>query len=118
MQVVRGGIYLANLNPSKGSEIGKIRPVLVIQSDVLNSIEHTTVNILPLTTQLKDSTFLRVRIHKSDQLKQDSDVVCDYIRAIDINKITSELLTKINRNQMQIIEKKLSWILGFNDHQT
>ena len=115
MDVVRGGIYLANLNPSKGAEIGKVRPVLIIQSDVLNSVNHTTVNILPLTTQLKDNTFLRVRVQKCDYLNQDSDIVCDYIRAIDVNKITSELLTKLNRGQMQIIEEKLSWILGFND---
>lgn len=77
MDLVRGGIYLANLNPSKGSEIGKIRPVLIIQSDALNSIKHTTVNILPLTTHLKDDTFLRVRIQKCDQLNHDSDIVCD-----------------------------------------
>ena len=115
MNLVRGGIYLANLNPSKGTEIGKIRPVLIIQSDLLNSINHTTVNILPLTTLLKDNTFLRVRILKNGQLNQDSDVICDYIRAIDTRKITSELLTRLSQNKMQEIEEKLSWILGFND---
>lgn len=115
MNFVRGGIYLANLNPSKGTEIGKIRPVLIIQSDSLNSINHTTVNILPLTTLLKDNTFLRVRVLKNGQLNQDSDVICDYIRAIDTRKITSELLTRLSQNKMQEIEEKLSWILGFND---
>jgi len=115
MDLVRGGVYLANLNPSKGTEIGKIRPVLIIQSDSLNSINHTTVNILPLTTLLKDNTFLRVRILKNGQLNQDSDVICDYIRAIDTRKITSELLTRLSQNKMQEIEEKLSWILGFND---
>ena len=104
MDLIRGGIYLANLNPGKGTEIGKIHPVLIIQSDVLNSIKHTTVNILPLTTHLKDDTFLRVRVQKCDQLNQDSDVVCDYIRAIDICKITSEMLTKISQRKMQRIE--------------
>lgn len=106
MDLIRGGIYLANLNPGKSAEIGKIHPVLIIQSDVLNSIKHTTVNILPLTTHLKDDTFLRVRVQKCDQLNQDSDVVCDYIRAIDICKITSEILTKISQRKMQRIEKK------------
>jgi len=115
MNLVRGGIYLANLNPSKGTEIGKIRPVLIIQSDLLNSINHTTVNILPLTTLLKDNTFLRVRVLKNGQLNQDSDVICDYIRAIDTRKITSKLLTRLSQNKMQEIEEKLSWILGFND---
>jgi len=115
MDLVRGGVYLANLNPSKGSEIGKIRPVLIIQSDALNSINHTTVNILPLTTHLKDNTFLRVRVPKNGQLNQDSDVICDYVRAIDTRKITSELLTKLSQIKMQEIKVKLGWILGFNE---
>ncbi|MBE8189613.1 MAG: type II toxin-antitoxin system PemK/MazF family toxin [Candidatus Thioglobus sp.] len=112
---VRGGIYLANLNPSSGAEIGKIRPVLVIQSNQLNNLRHTTVNILPLSTNLKDNTFLRFRVRKQDRLEHNSDVVCDYIRAIDANKFTSEMLTQLSRKEMQEIEEKLGWILGFND---
>lgn len=115
MILVRGEIYLANLNPSRGAEVGKIRPVLVIQSNELNNIEHPTVNILPLTTCLKDNTFLRTRIQKRDQLERDSDVICDYIRAIDMNKFTSNALTKLTQDEMQQIKQKLGWILGFND---
>ncbi|SFV86808.1 Programmed cell death toxin YdcE [hydrothermal vent metagenome] len=115
MILVRGEIYLANLNPSRGAEIGKIRPVLVIQSNELNNIGHPTVNILPLTSRLKDDTFLRTRIQKRDQLEQDSDVICDYIRAIDVSKFTSNALTKLTLNEMQQIQRKLGWILGFND---
>ncbi|SMN01111.1 Programmed cell death toxin YdcE [uncultured Candidatus Thioglobus sp.] len=111
----RGEIYLANLNPSRGAEIGKIRPVLVIQSNQLNNINHPTVNILPLTTSCKKNTFLRLRIKQRDQLKYNSDVICDYVRAIDSNKFTSDMLTKLTQNEMQQIEEKLSWILGFHD---
>lgn len=35
-----GGIYLANVNPSKGSEPGRIRPCLVMQSDLLDEAGH------------------------------------------------------------------------------
>jgi mRNA interferase MazF len=115
MSFIRGGIYLANLNPSRGAEIGKIRPVLVIQSNGLNSIKHPTVNILPLTTNLKNNTFLHFRVNKRDELKHNSDIVCDYIRAIDSSKFTSSILTQLSKNEMQQIEEKLSWILGFND---
>ncbi len=38
MHLVRGDIYLDNLNPSRGTEIGKIRPVLVIQSNKLRDL--------------------------------------------------------------------------------
>ena len=55
----RGEIYLAYLNPNKGKEVGKLRPILILQTDILNEIKHPTVIILPLTTQLKDSQILR-----------------------------------------------------------
>ncbi|BAS68255.1 MAG: type II toxin-antitoxin system PemK/MazF family toxin [Gammaproteobacteria bacterium] len=115
MNFIRGGIYLANLNPSRGTEIGKVRPVLIIQSNALNSIKHPTVNILPLTSSLKNDTFLRFKVNQRDKLEYDSDVVCDYIRAIDARKFTSGMLTKLSKNEMQQIEKKLEWILGFHD---
>ena len=115
MHLVRGDIYLANLNPSRGAEIGKIRPVLVIQSNKLNFTNHRMVNILPLSTALIDDSSLRLRIKQRDQLEYDSDVICDYMRAIDINKITSDTLTKLTQNEMQQIKIKLEWVLGFHD---
>ena len=45
----RGAIYLANLNPSRGTEPGKTRPCLVIQSDLLSSTGHPSTTILPIT---------------------------------------------------------------------
>ncbi|SMN00234.1 Programmed cell death toxin YdcE [uncultured Candidatus Thioglobus sp.] len=115
MNLVRGEIYLANLNPSRGAEIGKIRPVLVVQSNKLNFTNHKTINILPLSTVLINNSSLRLRIKQRDQLKYDSDVICDYVRAVDSNKFTSGMLTKLTQNEMQQIEEKLSWILGFHD---
>lgn len=32
MTLTRGGIYLAKLNPAKKDEVGKIRPVVVLNS--------------------------------------------------------------------------------------
>jgi mRNA interferase MazF len=115
MSFVRGGIYLANLNPSRGAEIGKIRPVLIVQSNKLNFTNHQTVNILPLSTVLIDDSSLRLRIKKRDKLEYNSDVICDYIRAIDVSKFSSKMLTKLSQNEMQQIEEKLTWILGFHD---
>jgi mRNA interferase MazF len=46
----RGEIYLGNLNPNRGAEIGKIRPVLIVQADFLIAQGEPTVVVLPLTT--------------------------------------------------------------------
>jgi len=40
MAFKRGDIHLINFNPSKGTEAGKIRPALILQSDDLNKADH------------------------------------------------------------------------------
>ena len=47
----RGEVWVANLNPSRGREVGKVRPVLVIQGDALVEAGSPTIAVLPLTTQ-------------------------------------------------------------------
>ncbi len=110
----RGNIYLANLNPSRGAEVGKIRPILIVQSNTINKT-HDTVIVLPLTTRLIDNSSLHFRINKQDDLFKDSDVLCLHLRTLDIRKIISNRLTELSRYEMQQIEEKLEWILGFND---
>ena len=77
----KGEIYLAKLNPKKGNEVGKIRPVLIYQTNILNGCEHPTTIILPISTVLIDDAYpLRYRITKRDNLEKTSDVLCDQIR--------------------------------------
>ena len=112
--IKRGEIYLANLNPKKGNEVGKLRPVLVLQTDMLNEILHPTIIILPLSTKLIDDAYpLRFRIKKRDKLEKDSDILCDQIRAIDINRIISKPLTFLTEKELLDIESRLEIILGF-----
>ena len=48
----KGELYLARLNPRKGNEVGKVRPVFIYQTDMLNDIGHPTTIILALFTHL------------------------------------------------------------------
>ena len=112
----RGGIYLASFNPSKGTEPGKIRPCLIIQSDLLNDADHPSTTVIPLTTQLIDDAVpLRFRITARDDLRSDSDVMIDQTRTIDNRRITSELLTVVTSREMVEIEEYLKIVLGIND---
>jgi len=85
MDIARGWFYLADLNPRRGTEPGKTRPVLVIQTDLLTSARHPSSVILPLTTQIRsDAEPLRLRIPAGHPgFDVDSDVMVDQIRAID-----------------------------------
>lgn len=111
----RGGIYLAKLYPSKGAEPGKTRPVLVLQDNALNEVGHETVVILPLTTNLIDDTFpLRMRILKRNLLEQNSDILCDQIRAIDSKRIINNKLATVSKNELLEVEQMVQLILGMS----
>ena len=99
------------MNPKTGTEPGKTRPVIVVQTNLLNKIPHPSTIICPITTNVKkDSDILRVHLKKGiANLNKDCDVMIDQLRAIDnkrlinrIGKLTPELSEKINEN-LQII---------------
>jgi len=57
-------VWLANLDPKFGTETGKTRPVLIVQTDVLNKIHPSTI-ICPITTNVKpESQILRLHLKK------------------------------------------------------
>ena len=108
----KGEIYLARLNPKKGNEVGKIRPILIYQTNLLNDCEHPTTIILPISTVLIDDTYpLRYRIDKRDKLEKTSDILCDQIRALDNSRIIPNLLTNLNYREMLEIDKQIKIVL-------
>ncbi len=108
----KGEIYLAKLNPKKGNEVGKLRPVLIYQTNLLNDIEHPTTSILPLSTHLIDDAYpLRYRVLRRENLEQDSDILCDQIRTIDNTRILQNLITSLSLQEILEIDKQMSIIL-------
>jgi len=108
----KGEIYLAKLNPKKGNEVGKIRPVLIYQTNLLNNCKHPTTIILPISTILIDDTYpLRYRISKRDNLEKDSDILCDQIRALDNQRIIPNLLTTLSNKEILEIDEQVKIIL-------
>lgn len=108
----RGGIYLANFNPSRGQEPGKVRLCLVMQTDLLNAVGHSTVIVLPLTTRLiEDAWPLRYRLAPRDDLREVSDVMIDLPRSIDRQRIVSDALTQLFDAEMQAVTGLLTQLL-------
>jgi mRNA interferase MazF len=85
-------IWIADLNPTKGTEPGKIRPVIVVQSDLLNK-HHPSSIICPLTTNVqKESEILRVHLKKGCcGLNEACDIMVDQTRAIDNKRMIKKL---------------------------
>ncbi len=92
MEIRKWNVYLADLNPRFGTEPGKTRPVVVVQSDLLNN-DHPSTIICPLTTNIRpQSDILRVHLRIGEGgLAERSDIMVDQLRAIDNRRFTKRL---------------------------
>lgn len=107
MEIKKGQVYIADLNPRMGTEPGKVRPVVVIQTDLLNGVHPSTV-ICPITTNVQPKVkYLRVHLAAGEGgLKEPSDILVDQIRAIDnlrLNKMTGKISPRSMRKLMENI---------------
>jgi mRNA interferase MazF len=92
VRVRRGVLYLADLNPRAGTEAGKVRPVLVIQTDLLNDAGHPSTWVLPCTTRLTGENLLRVVLPRGIAgNRAECEVMIDQSRAIDNRRLVRAL---------------------------
>jgi len=93
----RGEIWLADLDPRRGTEPGKTRPVLIIQSQALLDASHPSTVIIPLTTNvIDDAEPLRIRIPASGRMRHDSDLLIDQLRAIDNRRLVQGPIARLS----------------------
>jgi len=109
MSIKQYEIWVADLNHQIGTEAGKTRPVLILQTNLLNKIPHPSTIICPITTNVeKDAEILRVHLNKGmANLNENCDIMIDQIRAIDntrlikkIGDLPSSLIDKVKENIM------------------
>jgi mRNA interferase MazF len=93
MSIKQYEIWIADLNPQLGTESGKIRPVLIIQTNLLNRIPHPSTIICPITTNIqKDSDVLRIHLKKGiANMHESCDIMIDQIRAIDNKRLIKKV---------------------------
>ncbi len=99
MNIKRYEIYFANLNPTIGSEIKKVRPVVIISQDEMNQYLETVV-VCPLTSQLHPQW--RTRLHIKCENK-DAEVAVDQIRTISKKRLKKKIdqLSKVKAAQLR-----------------
>ncbi|MDA8261179.1 MAG: type II toxin-antitoxin system PemK/MazF family toxin [Betaproteobacteria bacterium] len=107
-----GEVWLANLNPGRGTEPGKMRPVLVVQGQALLDANHPSTLIVPLTTNLvNDAEPLRLRIHARERLEHDSDLLIDQLRAIDNRRLSADPLARLSATDMRTVHRAIVEVL-------
>lgn len=113
-KIYRGDIYLANLNPYKGSEQGGKRPVIIIQNDVGNHYSPTVI-VTAVTSRFFKKRALPTHVPlDNEELEKNSLALLEQIRTID----KSRLIRKIGRvpeEKMKEIGAAIHVSLDLND---
>jgi len=105
-RVLKGEIYLADLNPTIGSEIAKTRPVLIVSNDINNQYAATVTDIPITSTTEKIYPFEVFLLKGEGSLTNDSKAKANQIRTIDKLRLKKRL-GKINEETLKKIEKAI-----------
>jgi len=105
MDISRGEVFWARLDPTVGSEIQKTRPVVVLSINPLNRARKTVV--VPLSTSAPAIDFLNV------ELKGGAVARCEHIRSIDKSRL-SDKIGSISVADIGKIEDGICRVLGTN----
>ena len=106
---------MADLNPRQGTEPGKVRPVVVIQTDALNP-HHTSTLVCPVTSKIgKTGNLLRVRLEKGEGgVNRHSDIMVDQVRAMDNRRLRKPSGT-VPVHRMDELRSKLISIMDLGE---
>jgi len=114
MTIKQYEIWVANLDPRHGTETGKVRPVLIVQTNLLNKTHPSTL-ICPITTNVQpQSEILRVHIKKGiAKVKENCDIMIDQIRAIDNRRLIKKV-GELSKSLSDEVQENIKIIFDVN----
>ena len=119
MNIKRGEVHLVDFGKKYQSELGKIRPALILQSDYVNDnldiAVFKSVLVVPLTTDLKGGRF-RFRLNTRDKLEKESELIINWMCSVDLKRVKSaKPLTQLTQNELIELKTKLDFFMGYFD---
>jgi mRNA interferase MazF len=107
----RGEIYWAYLDPALGSEMGKTRPVIVVQNEIGNRLSPITV-VVPVTSKIPDRVHpFQVRLPEAT-LPKASVALCNHLRAVDRRRLKPGPVAMLDAETMAAVDDALRAELG------
>ncbi len=112
-QLKRGEVWLANLDPTQGSEQAGVRPVIIFQNDIVSQFSTTTIAIPLTTNQRRASLPICMLIKRGDGgLSQDSVALCFQIRVLDKTRLIRRL-SQLSAETIAQLEEVVLVTLGY-----
>ena len=111
MEVKKGDLFFADLNPVVGSEQGGVRPIVIIQNDKGNQYSPTTV-VCPITSKQKKNIPTHVELLPEDGVSRPSTVLCEQPMTVDKSLLMKCLGKVENQQKILDINQKIMISLG------
>lgn len=111
----RGEIYIADLDPSCGSEQGGVRPVVILQNNAGNYFCPTLI-VAPITSRIykKPNQPTHYLLKNVPNLREPSFVLCEQIATIDKRRVR-KYVGRIGRRQMDELSEAVRISLGLDE---
>jgi mRNA interferase MazF len=113
MPIKRGHLYIVDFNPRIKTKPGKLRPALVLQSDLVNEAGYPSTIVIPTTTRLiENAGMLRFRLKKGQGgIARDSDLLLGQAIAV-ANESFRQEVGNLPNALMEEIEGRMRIILS------
>ena len=103
----RGEIFFAALDPTRGSEIQKTRPVIIVSNDAANRAA-SLVTVVPLTSNISSIHPFEVKLATHDTgLPKDSKAMAQQVRTIDKARLGSLRRGSVSAAKMRHLDDAL-----------
>jgi mRNA interferase MazF len=116
VQCKKGEVYYVDLGETRGSEVKKVRPCIIVQNDVGNKYAPTTI-VVPLSSSRRDRN-QPTQIHLQDYMLEeattriDGMVLTEQIRTVDKGRIHRPRLAKLTDEAVRMIEQAILISMG------
>jgi mRNA interferase MazF len=113
MTIRRGEIWIANLDPTQGSEQAGVRPTIIFQNDTISRYTTTAISI-PLTTNLRRASLPSCVLIPAGEggLTQDSVALCHQLRVLDKTRLRNKI-GEVNPEILVQLENIILFTLGY-----
>jgi mRNA interferase MazF len=111
--LTQGGVYLARLDPAKAAEVGKIRPVVILNAQGILDIVPPAIFVCPLSSQSQpEFGSLHVKLPLRDNLKAVSYALVEHCRSITVRRIIYPRLAQLTSAELSLILHRLQKLVG------
>ena len=112
-KLTRGGVYLARLDPARGAEVGKLRPVVVLTAQEILDVEPPFVFVCPLSSR-SDPAYeaLHVKLAPRADLRVESHALAEHCRTVSVRRLRPARLAQLDPSEIAAILRKLQRLLG------